>query len=134
MQAEDHIIDNVADDSGIGLTTQVTDRKKTEEVLASWRWSDFSDAESGAQQHAGTEWKQRILRFHMQVMTRRKSIMSMPRDQLAGMYENANTAIVKADELLGVVINQSHQYIWERGNKATESTIPLVFHRYRSVF
>lgn len=30
---EDHIIDNVADDSGIGLTTQVTDRKKTEEVL-----------------------------------------------------------------------------------------------------
>ena len=45
--------------------------------------------------------------------------------ELAGMYEHANTAIVKADELLGVVVNQNHQYIWERGNRATESTIPL---------
>ena len=41
------------------------------------------------------------------------------------MYENANTAIVKADELLGVVVNKNHQYIWERGNKVTESTIQL---------
>ena len=44
---------------------------------------------------------------------------------LAGMYENANTAIVKADELFGVVVNKNQQYIWARGNKATESTIRL---------
>ena len=44
---------------------------------------------------------------------------------LYGIYKNANTAIMTADEQLGVVVNQNLQYIWERGNKATEQTIPL---------
>ena len=121
--AEDHIIDNVAEDTGIGLTTQVTDRKKTEVVLL-----------IGAGIISQTP---KVIRSSMMVENGNKTV-TIPyqedtqeiyyvyaKGQLAGMYEHANTAIVKADELLGVVVNQSHQYIWERGNKATESTIPL---------
>lgn len=75
---EDHIIDNVADDSGIGLTTQVTDRKKTEEVLLLGD-GVISQTPKVVRSSSWYRRKQRILRFHMQIM-RRKSIMSMPRD------------------------------------------------------
>ena len=120
---EDHIIDNVADDSGIGLTTQVTDRKKTEEVLL---LGDGVISQTP-----------KVVRSSMLVQKEAKKI-TIPytaneeeiyyvyaKGTLAGMYENANTAIVKADELFGVVVNKNQQYIWERGNKATESTIRL---------
>ena len=120
---EDHIIDNVADDSGIGLTTQVTDRKKTEEVLL---LGDGVISQTP-----------KVVRSSMLVQKEAKNI-TIPyadneeeiyyvyaKESLAGMYENANTAIVKADELLGVVVNKNQQYIWERGNKVTESTIQL---------
>ena len=120
---EDHIIDNVADDSGIGLTTQVTDRKKTEVVLL---LGDGVISQTP-----------KVVRSSMLVQKEAKNITIPYADNeeeiyyvyakgsLAGMYENANTAIVKADELLGVVVNKNQQYIWERGNKATESTIQL---------
>ena len=120
---EDHIIDNVADDSGIGLTTQVTDRKKTEVVLL---LGDGVISQTP-----------KVVRSSMLVQKEAKNITIPYADNeeeiyyvyakgsLAGMYENANTAIVKADELLGVVVNKNQQYIWERGNKVTESTIQL---------
>lgn len=34
-------------------------------------------------------------------------------------------AIVRADQIRGVVLNKSQQYIWERGNKDTESRITI---------
>ena len=101
----------------------MTDRKKTEVVLL-----------IGAGIISQTP---KVIRSSMMVENGNKTVMIpyqedtqeiyyvYAKGQLAGMYEHANTAIVKADELLGVVVNQSHQYIWERGNKATESTIPL---------
>ncbi|MDO4475106.1 MAG: hypothetical protein Q4B75_10720, partial [Eubacteriales bacterium] len=45
--------------------------------------------------------------------------------KLDSIYRNANTAIVKADELFGVVVDQNQQYILERVNKKTLSAIIL---------
>lgn len=121
--SEDHIIDNVAENTGIGLTTQVTDRKETEVVLL-----------IGAGIISQTP---KVVRSSMLSLNVDKTV-TIPyaesseelyyvyaKGTLAGMYENANTAIVKADEQYGVVVNQNMQYIWERGNKATEQTIQL---------
>lgn len=120
---DDHIVDNVADESGIGLTTQVTDRKKTEVVLL-----------IGAGMISQTP---KVVRSSMIALNENRTV-SIPyvenqeeiyyvyaKGELAGMYKNANTAVVKADEQYGVVVNQNLQYIWERGNKATEKTIAL---------
>ena len=121
--SEDHIIDNEAENTGIGLTTQVTDRKKTEVVLL-----------IGAGMISQTP---KVVRSNMRVLDADKTITVPYTDNtenlcyvyakgtLYGIYKNANTAIMKADEQLGVVVNQNLQYIWERGNKATEQTIPL---------
>ena len=121
--SEDHIIDNVAEETGIGLTTQVTDRKKTEVVLL-----------IGAGIISQTP---KVVRSSMIAQKEPKTV-SIPytkheeelyyvyaKGTLSGMYENANTAVVKADEQFGVVVNQNLQYIWERGNKATERDITL---------
>ncbi len=49
--------------------------------------------------------------------------------KLDGIYSDPATAILRADSLMGVVLNRSQQYVWERGNKRTkiklnESDIP----------
>lgn len=121
--SQDHIIDNVADDSGVGLTTQITKRKKTEVVLL-----------LGNGVASKTP---KVIRSSMAALTEPRNV-SIPytehseeryyvyaKGKLAGIYQNANTAIVHADEQFGVVVNQIQQYIWERGNKETEKTIPL---------
>lgn len=113
--AQDHIIDNTADETGIGLTTQVTDRKQTEVVL---RLGNGVTPETP-----------QVIRSRMIVLDADRNI-SIPfrasqeevyyvyaAGQLKGVYEHANTAIVKADEQFGVVVDQNQQYIWERGNR-----------------
>ena len=121
--SEDHIIDNVADETGIGLTTQVTDRKKTEVVLLIGAGM-ISQTPKVVRSSMVTETVSHTVSIPYQEDTEEVYYV-YAKGELAGMYEHANTAIVKADELLGVVVNQNHQYIWERGNRATESTIPL---------
>lgn len=43
--------------------------------------------------------------------------------KLWGIYENAAAAINDADSNAGVVLNESQQYVWERGNTADKGTI-----------
>ena len=39
---------------------------------------------------------------------------------LEGVYRNPAQAVKRADAKTGVVLNQSQQYVWERGNKKTK--------------
>ena len=40
-----------------------------------------------------------------------------------GSYDNAGDAVVKADEVSGVVVSEEQKYVWERGNRYLEYVI-----------
>lgn len=42
-----------------------------------------------------------------------------------GIYTDPAQAVLKADELAGVVLNRAQQYVWERGNKKTRIQLNL---------
>ncbi|MDO4632520.1 MAG: hypothetical protein Q4B01_01535 [Eubacteriales bacterium] len=126
---EDHIIDNAGTDSGISLTTQASDRKQTEVVLLLGNAeipdklqvvrSRFVVTEGGSESTARTE---------MVIDAKdheEETYYVYAKGKLYGIYQHANTAIREADRLFGIVVNQEQLYIWERGNRPTESTIPL---------
>ncbi|MDO4343969.1 MAG: hypothetical protein Q4C50_04105 [Eubacteriales bacterium] len=121
--SDDHIIDNSGDSSSVGITTQVTDRKQTEMILL-----------------AGSNYEQRtpqVVRSRMIVHEdeRRVSIEAKEHNEelyyvyakgkLDSIFENANTAIVRANEQFGVVVDQNQRYIWERGNKANIAELTM---------
>ena len=41
------------------------------------------------------------------------------------MYTYPNDAIVEADQLFGVVVNQAQDYVWVRGDKVDQTEIPM---------
>lgn len=47
------------------------------------------------------------------------------RGGLVDVYSNPAAAVKKADELTGVVLNRAQQYVWERGNMKTKTTLNL---------
>lgn len=121
--SEDHVVDNSGGDASIGLTTQISTRKQTEMVLLVGE--DFSVKTP------------QVVRSKMVVQPQEKQVTIPEKEhtderyyvyakgRLDSIYENANTAIVRADSQFGVVINQNQQYIWERGNRQTISEIPM---------
>lgn len=119
----DHIIDNMAEETAVGMTTQVTDRKQTEMLLL-----------LGDNQSLKTP---QVVRSRMIVHEGDRNI-TIPgkkhdeemyyvyaKGRLDSIYENANTAIVRADSQYGIVVDQNQNYIWERGNKQNIAEIPL---------
>lgn len=44
---------------------------------------------------------------------------------LDGIYTDPAQAVLRADELAGVVLNRAQQYVWERGNKKTKIQLNL---------
>lgn len=119
----DHIIDNAAEDSTVGMTTQVTDRKQTEMLLL-----------LGDDQTPKTP---QVVRSNMIIQEGDRNI-TIPvkkheeelyyvyaKGKLDSIYENANTAIVRADSQYGIVVDQNQNYIWERGNKQDTAEIAL---------
>lgn len=121
--SEDHIVDSEKKADSVGITTQVSERKQTEMILL-----------------VGDHYEQKT----PQVVRSRMIVSETPHDvsiegkehteelyyvyakgRLDSIYENANTAIVRADALLGVVVDQNQQYIWERGNRANISELSM---------
>ena len=47
------------------------------------------------------------------------------RGGLDGTYTNAAEAVLRANDRLGVVLNRTQQYVWERGNKKTKTKMNL---------
>lgn len=44
---------------------------------------------------------------------------------LENIYTNPAQAVIRADELTGVVLNRNQQYVWERGNLKTKANLNL---------
>lgn len=122
---EDHIVNNAEDEeSDFGFTTQVTDRKQTEMILK-------------VGQEITKVSNPQVIRSREVVMTQDKSVeikaktanqelyYVYAKGKLDSIYVNANTAIRRADEMLGVVVDSNQNYIWERGNKEDEMKLDL---------
>lgn len=121
--SDDHIIDNNDGESSFGMTTQVSSRKQTEMVLL-----------------VGSNFEQKtpqVVRSRMIVDDRDRTVAIEAKEHteeryyvyakghLDSIYQNANTAIVRANSQFGVVVDQNQQYIWERGNRATAAETPI---------
>lgn len=120
---KDHIIDNSGENAAIGLTTQMSERKQTEMVLLVGE--DFAGKTPQA-----VRGKMVVQPEHKEVTIPEKEHTEelyyvYAKGHLDGIYENANTAIVRADSQFGVVVNQEQQYIWERGNRKDISEISI---------
>ncbi len=117
---EDHIVSSEADEqSSYGLTTSTGTRKQTEMIL-----------------RVGTAIKAgmvpQIVRSREVLYEGSKTITLDPepiqeqlyyvyaKGELDSMYASVNTAIKRADETFGVVVDSSQQHVWERGNKKTK--------------
>lgn len=46
--------------------------------------------------------------------------------QLQGVYRNISEAVIQADQLYGVVVDDNQEYIWERGNRLIRTTISQI--------
>lgn len=119
----DHIIDNVAEDTAVGMTTQITARKQTEMLLLLG--------------NSVVPKTPQVVRSRMIVHEGNRSVEIPGKEldeelyyvyakgKLDSIYENANTAIVRADSQYGIVVDQNQNYVWERGNKQNIMEIPL---------
>lgn len=119
----DHIIDNVTDETAVGMTTQVTERKQTEMLLLLG--------------NSVVPKTPKVVRSRMIVHEDERNVEIPGKEhseelyyvyakgKLDSVYENANTAIVRADSQFGVVVDQNQSYVWERGNKQNIAEIPL---------
>ena len=121
---EDHIVStNVEEDVAYGLTTQPSDTRQTEILLR------FGKTVSNRNPQLVTS----------RIYTREDAgEMEIPANEDAeplyyvyaggimnSRFTYAGPAIRKADEEVGVVINDKKQFIWERGNRDTTSLIKV---------
>lgn len=121
--SEDHIIDNVKETDQAGLTTQVSDRKQTERILLMENASAKQTPQTVRSRLIVTE-TERSVSIEEKEHTEELYYV-YAKGRLDSIYENANTAIVRANELFGVVVDQNQRYIWERGNKKTAAEYTL---------
>lgn len=47
------------------------------------------------------------------------------RGMLDSVHKSANTAIQRADEIKGVVVDEHQHYVWERGNRSEAASVSL---------
>lgn len=113
--SEDHIIDNVRETDAVGLTTQVSDRKQTERILLMENASEKQTPQTVRSRMIVNETEREVTIGEKEHNEELYYVYAKGR--LEGIYENANTAIVRANELFGVVVDQDQTYVWERGNK-----------------
>lgn len=121
--SEDHIIDNVKETDTAGITTQVSSRKQTERILLMENASAKRTPQTVRSRMIVNE-TERIVSIGEKEHTEELYYV-YAKGRLDGIYENANTAIVCANKLFGVVVDQNQCYVWERGNKKTAAEFTL---------
>lgn len=118
---DDHIVDNVKEQGEkIGVSSKmISDRKQTEMILMVGK--NLKDSIP------------QVIRSRIVLQKDDRTLListNKPKESLyyvyAGgkldsIYPNANTAIMRADEKFGIVVNYDQRYIWERGNKASQA-------------
>ena len=121
---DDQIVSNMTNKiEGFGVTTQNNRRKLTEIVLMS---EEILDSKTPKVIHS----KEMDLEENRQVTIVTKSddnegYYVYGRGMLDSIHASANTAIQRADEIKGVVVDAHQKYIWERGNRSDAASVSL---------
>lgn len=122
---EDHIVNKAEDEnSPYGLTAQVTERKQTEIIMK------LGEEISKITNPPVTRSRQVIFEDNRTVELKAKEkdenlYYVYAKGKLDSIIVNANTAIRRADEMLGVVVDGKQQYVWERGNKEDDVELDM---------
>lgn len=118
--SEDHIVNSVADEeASYGLTTATSTKKQTETIL---RVGTTIKEGAKPQIVRGKE----ILYDGTNTLTLEEETTQdelyyvYAKGELDSMYTSVSAAVQRADETLGVVVDNSRQHVWERGNKKTK--------------
>lgn len=121
--AGDQIVSSdTSEDVELGISTRVDDRKLTVVLLRVGSTISFDSPESA----------------ESKLVTGTSKKIPMPGNPdpqdlfyvyasggLTAMYTYPNDAIVEADRLFGVVVNQAQDYVWVRGDKVDQTEIPM---------
>lgn len=121
---DDQIVSNMTNKiEGFGVTTQNSKRKLTEIVLMS---EEILENKTPKVVHS----REMDLEENRQVTIVTKSddnegYYVYGRGMLDSIHASANTAIQRADDIKGVVVDAHQNYIWERGNRSEAASVSL---------
>ena len=121
---DDQIVSNMTDKvEEFSVTTQNSSRKLTEIVLTS---EEILESKTPKVVHS----KQMDLQENRQVTIVTKNdndegYYVYGRGMLDSVHKSANTAIQRADEIKGVVVDEHQHYVWERGNRSEAASVSL---------
>lgn len=132
---EDHIVSSIADEeSASGISSQHTERKQNETILGIGR------SLTGVKTPQVVKCRQLIYEGSKEIILETKPREAnmyyvYAKGSLDSTYMSVNLAVQRADEMLGVVVNEKQQVVWERGNKKTKldldvAAFPSVFKEY----
>lgn len=121
---EDHIVNTqTGTDAEIGISTRTTDRKQTEVIL---RVGSTVSNRNPQVVHS------KIITYNAsrtldipENRSRQKRYFVYAAGRLDGIFVNPNEAIVRADEKMGVVVDESQDYVWVRGDKAAYADVDV---------
>lgn len=120
--ADQIVSSDTAADVELGIATQVDDRKRTEVLLRVGGTISFEKADTAVSRLVTGTSKTAVIPMNPDMQDLYYVYAS---GGLTAMYTYPNDAIVKADSVFGVVINQSQDYVWVRGDKVDQVEIPM---------
>lgn len=131
---QDHIVNSSQEEeSRFGVTTILTERKQTETVLRVGKELKPGDIPQliRSREVVYEDVKNVPIAARENLQTR---YFVYAKGELDNVYDAPSIAVKRADERLGVVLNDRQQPVWERGNKKTKTklvveNLPPVVHR-----
>lgn len=122
-EAEDQIVSSdTAEDVELGVSTRKDDVKLTVVLLRVGSSISFENAQSAESKLVTGVSKKVIIPPNPDMQDLYYVYAS---GGMTEMYTYPNDAIVRADQLFGVVVNQNQDYVWVRGDKLNEKEIPM---------
>lgn len=121
---EDHIVNSTAGEtSQAGLTTRTTSRKETELILTTGSALSASSAPQIIRSREVIQEGSRTV--SLDAAEKSDVYYVYAKGKLYDVYHSVSTAVKRADEELGVVVDSDLQNIWERGNKVNRITLDV---------
>lgn len=122
-EAEDQIVSSdTAEDVELGVSTRKDDVKLTVVLLRVGSSISFENAQSAESKLVTGVSKKVVIPPNPDMQDLYYVYAS---GGMTEMYTYPNDAIVRADQLFGVVVNQNQDYVWVRGDKLNEKEIPM---------
>ncbi len=132
--SEEHIVNSQATESGQSdLTSRTIERKQTERILTVGTTLNPEKVPQIIRSRETVQEGDRTITL-TQSGKPQEVYYVYAKGRLLDVYPSISQAVKKADEELGVVVDENLQNIWERGNRVTKltldvSTFPEAFHQ-----